>query len=118
MKPNRWWVPGGLSFAALALMMFNAFGQSSSNIGTVLPSWTLTGFPLYGVAVTPTDDTALAQPMTIRPDADGAVTATCAGQGLAGTAITLTLVAGEFFPCQVIEVLDTGTDAITIHGFY
>jgi hypothetical protein len=80
--------------------------------------WTLTNFPLYGAAVTPTDSLALNPPRSIRADADGAVTATCVGQGISGTAITLNLVAGEFFPCQVIEVQDTGTDAITIHGFW
>jgi hypothetical protein len=73
---------------------------------------------LYGVVVTPTDATALTRPMAIRVNADGAVSATCAGDGVSGTALTLTLVAGEFFPCQVIEVNNTGTDEITIHGFY
>lgn len=85
---------------------------------STVSSWAYTNYPLYGVAITPTDSVALSAPMSIRPDADGAVTATCVGQGLGGTAVTLNMVAGEFFPCQVIEVQDTGTDAITIHGFY
>jgi len=92
--------------------------QTSGNIGQTVPSWTYTNFPLYGAVVTPTDATALARPMSIRANTAGAVNATCVGDGVAGTALTLTLAAGEFFPCQVIEVNDTGTDAITIHGFY
>ncbi len=95
-----------------------ALAQSAVNSGTTLPTWTYTNFPLYGTAVTPTDGAALSQPMSIRADANGAVSATCAGDGVSGTSLTLNLVAGEFFPCQVIEVNDTGTDAITIHGFY
>lgn len=91
------------------------WAQSATNTGQQVTSWTFTNFPLYGVEVTPADATALARPMAIRADADGAVTATCQGSS---TAITLNLVAGEFFPCQVRIVADTGTDAITIHGFY
>ncbi len=78
----------------------------------------VTNFPLFGVAVTPSDATVFATPYAIRVDADGAVTARCAGQGAGGQSITLEMVAGEFFPCQVVMVLDTGTDSITIHGFY
>ena len=108
----------GLWVAALAAVLsVVAYAQTASNSGATLPSWTYTQFPLYGVVVTPTDSLAL-RPMAIRADADGAVSATCAGDGLGGTSFTLELVAGEFFPCQVIEVNDTGTDAITIHGFY
>jgi len=107
-------------FATVAALLVGGslFAQSANNIGAVVPTWTYTQFPLFGVVVTPTDATALARPMSIRVNADGAVNATCVGQGVSGTALTLTLVAGEFFPCQVIEVNDTGTDAITIHGFY
>ena len=94
------------------------YAQTAGNTGQTVPSWVYTNFPLYGAVVTPTDATALARPMSIRANTAGAVSATCAGDGVSGTALTLTLVAGEFFPCQVIEVNDTGTDAITIHGFY
>jgi hypothetical protein len=92
-------------------------GQISAQ-GSSTEKFTITNFPLFGAAITPSDATVLDPPRAIRADANGAVTARCAGQGRTGTAITLTLVAGEFFPCQVVMVLDTGTDAITIHGFY
>lgn len=101
-----------------ALFVAFAWGQSSRDPGAQQRTWTYTQFPIYGVAVTPADDTPLAFPMAIRVDADGQVTARCYGGGITGTAIVLNLVAGEFFPCQVISVEDTGTDAITIHGFY
>jgi hypothetical protein len=107
---------------ALCVIMLAAaagrlYAQSAGNAGSQVSSWTYTAFPLYGAAVTPNDATRFA-PSNIRADADGAVTARCAGDGPTGTALTLNMVAGEFFPCQVIMVLDTGTDAIAIHRFY
>lgn len=80
-------------------------------------AWQITNFPLYGGVVAQSDTVNLSRPTAIRVDADGAVTAACVGNG-GDDEITLNLVAGEFFPCQVIRVYDTGTDAITIHGFY
>ena len=106
----------GLFACVLAVGYLHA--QSASNTGLRVQSWSYTNYPIYGVAITPHDTDELAFPMAIRPDADGAVTAVCSGNDAVAAAITLTLVAGEFFPCQVIIVLDTGTDAITIHGFY
>lgn len=113
-------IKAALIHAAVAAMLAAGviYAQSASNQGSQVSSWTFTTFPLYGVAITPHDSTRLSQPMAARADADGAVTARCSGDGPSGTALTLNLVAGEFFPCQVIMVLDTGTDAITIHGFY
>lgn len=112
---NAWRI---LALGVATLALVSIAGAQSVQRQGVVDRWAITNFPLFGVAVTPTDSTALAFPMAIRADADGTVTATCVGDGLSGTAVTLNLVAGEFFPCQVIEVQDTGTDAITIHGFY
>lgn len=103
-----------LLVGAVLLAVAGYVGAQST---TTQYAWQVTNFPLYGVAVTPSDDTDLDYAMAIRADADGAVTAACVGSGAANE-ITLNLVAGEFFPCQVIRVYDSGTDAITIHGFY
>ena len=88
--------------------------SSTLRIGPV-DDYNITAFPLFGAVVTPHDTNPLATPGMIRADAAGAVTATCAGNG---ATLTLNLAAGEFFPCIVSHVLDTGTDAITIHVFY
>ena len=77
--------------------------------------WTLTGYPLHGSLVTPHDTNDLAVPGYVRANEAGDVTA-IPFHGAA--AITLALAAGEFFPCLVSRVLDTGTDPITIHVFY
>lgn len=107
-----------LWFWVASLVSVYLWAQSASNSGQPVATWSFTNFGLYGAVVTPADGTALDPPRTIRADAAGTVTATCAGNGLAGTAITLELVAGEFFPCQVVELQATGTDANTFHGFY
>jgi hypothetical protein len=108
-KPTVFVLAAGLSIAAVA------WGQSAINNGTQVNTWTFTNFPIFGDEVTPHDTNFLARPTAIRVDADGEVTAACAGNQVS---IALNLIAGEFFPCQVIRVYDTGTDAITIHGFY
>ncbi len=106
-----------VALALLSLVGF-VYAQSAINSGQVVNQWAYTNYPLYGVEVTPTDNTALDAPMTIRADAAGQVTARCVGNGIGSTVITLNLDAGAFFPCQVITVEDTDTDSISIHGFY
>ena len=107
-----------LAIIVLAMLLAGIVGAQSVQSYGAQNAFSMTAFPLYGAAVTPHDSTVLTPPRQIRVNADGAVTARCAGQSPGGQSITLTLVAGEFFPCQVVQVLDTGTDAITIHGFY
>lgn len=75
----------------------------------------ITGYPLNGVAVTPDDDNDLATPGYLRADVAGQVK--CMPQ-IGSTAIIVNLAAGEFFPCMVRRVYDTGTDAITLHLFF
>ena len=79
--------------------------------------YTITGFPLKGAVVTPSDTDPLDFPGTVRVNADGQITVVPAGNAVADT-ITLDLLAGEFVPCLVSHVMDTGTDAIVIHVFY
>jgi hypothetical protein len=90
--------------------------QQTANQLTPVEKFSITGYPYYGAAVTPNDSTDLTNPGYVRADADGAVTANCFGPPAAS--ITLNLTAGEFFPCLVSRVFDTGTDAITLHVFY
>lgn len=81
-------------------------------------NFTVTAFPYRGKAVTPSDSADLPDgPGMVRANAAGAVTVVCRGNATAET-ITLALVAGETVPCVVRRVLDTGTDAITLHVFY
>ena len=75
----------------------------------------ITGYPIHGEIVTPDDDADLPRPGYVRADAEGAVTVIPYGST---ASISLTLVAGEFVPCLVKRVLDSGTDAITLHVFY
>ena len=77
--------------------------------------FSITGFPLYGVVVTPDDNQDLSMPGYIRVDTAGVITAQPYG---GGDTIVCNLVAGEFFPCMVTRVYDTGTDDIVIHCFY
>lgn len=102
---------------AALLMGVAVFASADRSAVRLQPvdQYAITSFPLYGSAVTPNDSADLAEPGFIRPDADGAVTATCFGST---SSITLNMVAGEYFPCLVKRVYDTGTDAITIHVFY
>lgn len=94
-----------------------AYGQKSARQVGVVDEYNITSYPLYGGAVSESDTVDLTQPGFVRADAAGAVTAACVGNGV-GNQITLNLVAGEFFPCMVVRVYDTGTDAITMHWFY
>jgi hypothetical protein len=112
MKVERWiWA---LVVTALSASYLGA--QSVRNYGTQ-SEFALTAYPLYGVAVAESDTTQWDPPIMVRADTAGAVTARCVGGGAAATAIVLNLAAGEFIPCQVVMVLDTGTDAIAFHGF-
>jgi len=104
------------ALVALNLVAAGAIAQDRSTQTETKPyTWSIGGFPFYGALVTPNDSTDLPEPGYLRVDADGQVTAACVGNG---TSLTLNLTAGEFFPCQVSRVFDTGTDAITIHVFY
>lgn len=76
-----------------------------------------TSYPMYMAVVTPSDSTDLPNRGTVRADTAGAVTVICSGNA-DGETVTLNLAAGEFVPCIVRRVLDTGTDAITIHISY
>lgn len=101
----------------LALVTSTVLAEGSTQIIAPNPNYTITSFPLYGAAVTPSDTVPLATPGAVRADAAGAVTVVCTGNDL-DEEIVLNLVAGEFVPCLVSYVLDTGTDAITLHVFY
>jgi hypothetical protein len=104
-----------IAIVVLALLIAGVVGaQTVANRGTV-QTWTITNYPRQGVAVAEHDTNAVDPPMAIRADTAGAVTARCVDSA---SNITLNLVAGEFFPCQVDLLLDTGTDAIAFHGFY
>lgn len=105
-----------LALVCLILLSAVAFSQSTSRIGPV-DDFTITSYPLYGAVAVQHDTNPLAHPGMIRANSAGAVTAACYGQPVTD-AITLNLVAGEFFPCVVMYLKDTGTDAITIHVFY
>ena len=105
-----------LLVAILALLAGVAISQSTSRIGKV-DDFSITSYPLYGEVAVQHDTNPLAHPGMLRANSAGAVTAACWGQP-ASQAITLTLAAGEFFPCMVMFLKDTGTDAITIHVFY
>lgn len=107
----------GFFLGLMVLVATVALSQSTTSPPAPNPNYTITSFPLFGALVTPSDTVPLTTPGQIRADADGAVTAVCVGNVLADD-ITLALVAGEFFPCVVSYVLDTGTDAITLHVFY
>lgn len=94
----------------------SAFAQDRSTQTEEKPyTWSLGGFPFSGALVTPNDSADLPESGYIRVDAAGQVTAVCRGNG---EQLTLNLLAGDFFPCQVSRVLDTGTDAIAIHVFF
>ncbi len=105
-----------LLFALLLLPALALADGSTRKIG-VVEEYAITSFPLFGALVTPSDTVALATPGTVRADAAGAVTVVCVGNAITDE-ITLNLVAGEFAPCLVSYVFDTGTDAITLHVFY
>lgn len=80
-------------------------------------SYTITAYPYYMKAVTPSDTVDMPQPGFVRADAAGAVTFIPQGNADNET-ITQNLVAGEIIKCMVRRVLDTGTDAITLHVSY
>ncbi len=106
-----------VSLIVLCLVAMAALSQSSTTRIGVVDDYNITAYPLYGAVAVQHDTNPLAHPGMLRVDAAGAVTAVCWGNTLA-QAITLNLVAGEFFPCVVTYLLDTGTAAITIHVFY
>lgn len=106
-----------LILVAVALLVAGyayAQGRSTRNIGQV-GEFSITNFPIQGAVATQSDSVNFTAPSAIRADADGTVTVTC---WASGNSITLELVAGEFVPCQVIRLWDTGTDAITLHRFW
>jgi hypothetical protein len=80
-------------------------------------SFTLTAFPLRMLLVVPNDATDFDEFGTVRADQAGTVTFLPA-HNAEGDAMTMTLAAGEYIPCLVRRVLDTGTDAITLHLVY
>lgn len=107
-------------FAAVIVglaIVATAVASQTVRYTTPVDHYSITGYPYYGAVVTPNDSTDVDPVGYIRADAAGAVTAACMGNG-AGNQITLNLDAGDFFPCLVTRVYDTGTDAITIHIFY
>ncbi len=77
----------------------------------------ITGLPTHGELVTPDDATDLAKHGYLRADGAGTVRAVPA-QSDDGSVINITLAAGEFFPCMVRRVHDTGTTATPLHLFY
>ncbi len=103
--------------AAIICMMVSSLAVADRSALRIEPNdeYTITSFPLYGAAVTPSDSADLSEPGFIRADAAGAVTLLCYGST---TSIALNLAAGEYAPCLVKRVYDTGTDAITIHVFF
>jgi hypothetical protein len=100
----------------LASGFLYAQGRSTQNIGQV-GEFSITNFPILGALAAQSDTVNFTAPSALRVNADGAVTVTCWGNPDANS-ITLTLAAGEFVPCQVKRLWDSGTDAITIHRFW
>ena len=76
----------------------------------------ITGLPIHGVLVTPSDDNDLKTSGYLR--ADGAGTVRAVPHEGDGSVIDVTLVAGEFFPCMVRRVHATSTTATPLHLFY
>ena len=81
--------------------------------GTV---FAVTGFPIHGEVITPSDSADLKTSGYVRADAAGTVRAV-PHEG-DGSTIDVTLAAGEFFPCLVKRVHSTGTSASLLHLFY
>lgn len=81
--------------------------------GTV---FAVTGFPIHGEVITPSDSADLKTSGYVRADAAGTVRAV-PHEGDDST-IDVTLAAGEFFPCLVKRVHSTGTSASPLHLFY
>lgn len=106
----------GILIGASVFVVAAIFAQSTNRVGPV-DDYNITAYPLYGSLAIQHDTNPLANPGMIRPNVDAAVTAACWGNTVA-QAITMNLVAGEFFPCVVGYLKDTGTDAVTIHIFY
>lgn len=104
----------GFMLGALSVLSLSLFAQRTAPVQEKA-AYEVTMYPNYGVAITPHDTNLLTEVAAIRADSAGAVTARCVGSA---STIVLNLAAGEFFPCVVNLVPDTGTDAITIHGFY
>lgn len=84
---------------------------------SLIDNVTITGFPPRAAVVTPSDTVDLPNPGIVRANAAGDVRVIPYGEGGA-TAVTFSLAAGEAVPCLVRRVLDTGTDAITLHVLY
>lgn len=101
--------------AILALFAPLAYADRSAVRIQAVDQYSISSYPLFGAAVTPNDSADLDEPGFIRADAAGQVTAICYGNS---TSIVLNLAAGEFVPCLVRRVYDTGTDAIVLHVFY
>lgn len=101
--------------ATLALFAPLAHADRSAVRIQAVDQYSITGYPLYAAAVTPSDSADLAEPGFIRADAAGQVTVLCYGST---ASVALNLVAGEFVPCLVKRVYDTGTDSIVLHVFY
>jgi hypothetical protein len=74
-------------------------------------------FPLRMVLITPSDTTDFSEFGTVRADEAGAVTFLPAHPA-DSVAVTVNLAAGEYIPCLVRRVLDTGTDPIALHLSY
>ncbi len=77
--------------------------------------FSITGFPIHGELITPHDSNDLKTAGYIRADAAGTIKAM---PYVGGNAITLNLVAGEFFPCMVKRVYATDTSATPLHLFF
>lgn len=77
----------------------------------------VTGYPLHGAVVSPNDNADLGMPGYVRANDTGDISAIPYGS-TNDTQLTLTMSAGEFFPCLVKRVRSTGTTVTTIHVFY
>lgn len=114
MKRNIiFFVVGVLTAFSLTLLA----QSSSENPGESVESYSVTNYPLYGTLAAQSDSADFNTPRALRADAAGQVTVSC-WRGTVANSIELNLAAGEFVPCQVRRLWDTGTDAIAIHMFY
>lgn len=100
---------------ALCLVAIAASAQSVRVQGPV-EAYNITGYPLYGRLLSPSDSEQYAVPGYVRADAAGVIKVDC--QGNPGQPITLNVVAGEFVPCKVTRVYATTTTATPLHLFY
>lgn len=77
----------------------------------------VSGYPAHAAVVTPHDTNDLDQPGYVRANDAGDIAAIPYGSPN-NAVVTITLAAGEFYPCLVKRVRNTGTTVTTIHVFY